>query len=232
MPESADSHTGDAAGRRAQLRNRNRRALIEATLDCVAEIGYARTSVSTIIERAGLSRGMIHLHFNGKDALMDAAVQHASDLYYENLYLLLDKVRPAAWPQERIEAVIRSDLSDTILNQHNVRIWYGFRGEARDRASIRTFSDTRDSRLRGLMFEAFLTIARDENACDATQVARDATHGTLAFLEGMWADYLIHPDAFDRDAACRIIFRFLSALFPRHFDLGGATPKPGQASEA
>lgn len=227
MPDSVDTQPDDAPDRRAQLRDRNRRALIEATLDCVAEIGYARTSVSTIIDKAGLSRGMIHLHFNGKDGLMDAAVQHASDLYYQNLYALLEKVRPSAWPQERIEAVIRSDLSETILNQYNVRIWYGFRGEARDRESIRTFSDTRDSRLRGLLFEAFTTIAVASGVDDPAQTARDAAHGTLAFLEGMWADYLIHPDAFDREEACRIIFRFLSALFPKHFDLAGATPDAG-----
>ncbi|MEQ9241079.1 TetR family transcriptional regulator C-terminal domain-containing protein [Roseovarius indicus] len=222
MPDSADNETEESHGRRAQLRERNRLALIEATLDCVAEIGFARTSVSTIIDRAGLSRGMIHLHFNGKDGLMDAAVQHASDLYYQNLYMLLEKVRPSAWPQERIEAVIRSDLSETILNQNNVRIWYAFRGEARERQSIRSFSDTRDDRLRGLLFQAFLTITRASYAHDPAQIARDATHGTLAFLEGMWADYLIHPDAFDRNEACRIIFRFLSALFPQHFDLRGA----------
>lgn len=92
------------------------------------------------------------------------------------------------------------------------------------RESIRSFSDTRDKRLRSLLNEAFLSICQTTGTADPAQTARDATHGTLAFLEGMWTDYLIHPDAFDRDEACRIIFRFLSALFPRHFDLAGATP--------
>lgn len=224
MPDSAETPTEETSGRRAQLRERNRLALIEATLDCVAELGIAGTSVSTIIERAGLSRGMIHLHFNGKDGLMDAAIEHASAEYYQNLYVLLEQVRPEAWPQERIEAIIRSDLGETILNRYNVSIWYAFRGEARVRESIRSFSDTRDKRLRSLLNEAFLSICQTTGTADPAQTARDATHGTLAFLEGMWTDYLIHPDAFDRDEACRIIFRFLSALFPRHFDLAGATP--------
>ena len=37
----------------------SRRALIEATLDCIAEDGIAETSVSRIIERAGLLRPSI-----------------------------------------------------------------------------------------------------------------------------------------------------------------------------
>ena len=56
-------------------KDQNRQRLIEATLDCIAEIGLVETSVSEIIARAGLSRGMIHLHFGGKDNLVIAAAK-------------------------------------------------------------------------------------------------------------------------------------------------------------
>ena len=64
-------------GKRQKLKEQNRVALIEATLDSIAEVGFARTSVSAIIDRANLSRGMIHLHFGGKDALVEAAAKHS-----------------------------------------------------------------------------------------------------------------------------------------------------------
>ncbi|WP_421906611.1 TetR family transcriptional regulator C-terminal domain-containing protein [Mameliella sp.] len=222
MTESSHDPSDNNGGRRAQLRERNRLAMIEATLDCVAELGIARTSVSTIIERAGLSRGLIHFHFNGKDGLIEAAIAHASNQYFDNLYALLEETGPEALPQETVEAVIRSDMSPSILNGYNVSIWYAFRGEARERKSIQSFSDTRDDRLRALLMKAFSNICRAEKVGDPSQTARDATHGTLAFLEGMWTDYLLHEDAFDREQACRIIFRFLSGLFPNHFGLNGA----------
>jgi TetR/AcrR family transcriptional repressor of bet genes len=44
----------------------------------------------------------------------------------------------------------------------------------------------------------------------------------MAMIEGLWVDYLLHPEDFDRVRAIRICFRFLAALYPQHFDLNGA----------
>ncbi len=211
------------AGKREQNREQNRLALIEAVLDSVAEKGISETSVSEIIQRAGLSRGMIHLHFGGKDNLVQAAGHHSSQEYYDGLEDLLAQAGDS--PQERIEMIVRGDLGERVLNQRNVSIWYAFRGEARNRSAIAAFSDTRDARLRNMVLSAFTRIARDMNMTDA-EAARDATHGLLALLEGMWTDYLLHPDRFDRDEAMRITFRFLAAMFPSYFTLKGAVVQP------
>lgn len=213
----------ETSDKRSQLRDRNRNALVEATLDCVAELGIARSSVSEIIARAGLSRGMIHLHFETKEKLLEAALTRANEVYYGQLEALLRQAGPT--PQETIDAIVRSDLSEQVLNRRYVRIWYAFRGEARERELFKTLSDTRDDRLRVLAFEAFLPILRAEGRADAAQVARDATHGLIAILEGMWNDYLLHPDAFDRDEACRIVFRYVAALCPAHFTAAGAVSR-------
>ncbi len=213
-------------GKRQQLKQQNRIALIEATLDSIAEIGFSRTSVSEIIDRAGLSRGMIHLHFGGKDALVEEAAKYSSAQYYESLNGLLQSAGSEA--QEIIEAIIRSDLSEGVLNVRTVSLWYAFRGESRKRAAIAAYSDTRDSRLRNLLFEAFLKLSRQSDVSQPETTAKDATNGTLALLEGMWADFLLHPQSFDRQVAIRTIFRFIAALFPGYFDLDGAvirTPK-------
>ena len=68
-------------GRRQEIRERNRLSLIEAVLDSVAEKGISETSVSEIIQRAELSRGMIHLHFGGKDNLVNEAARYSSEQY-------------------------------------------------------------------------------------------------------------------------------------------------------
>ncbi len=198
----------------------NRHSLIDATLDSIVEIGIAQTSVSEIIKRAGLSRGMIHLHFGGKEGLFVAAVKQAGETYYNNLNRFLDEAGKP--PQERVAAVVNGDLDETVLSNRTVSIWYAFRGAARERKTIAEYSDTRDERLNALLFRAFREIAESEDMGDPATVARDATHGTLALLEGMWTDYLLHPDAFDRAVAKRSVFRFLSALFSAHFDLMGA----------
>lgn len=207
-------------GKREQNREQNRLALIEAVLESVAEKGISETSVSEIIQRAGLSRGMIHLHFGGKDNLVHAAARHSSEEYYDGIEALLQTAGDT--PQARIEMIVRGDLSERVLNRRNVSIWYAFRGEARNRTVIAEYSDTRDGRLRNMIHNAFLRVVKEAGCADGAGVARDATHGTLAMLEGMWTDYLLHPDRFDREEAMRIVFRFLAAMFPAHFALTGA----------
>lgn len=206
--------------RRQQLRDKNRQALIEATLDCVAELGIARTSVSTIIERANLSRGMIHLHFESKDKLLEAAVAHAGVTYYAQLDQLLAQAGPS--PQETIEAIIRSDLSKAVLNRRSISIWYAFRGEARERETFREHSDTRDVRMSTLASDALLAMLRTEGVAGFEALAKDTADGLLAMLEGIWTDYLLHPDGFDRDRAARLCFRYMQAVLPQYFKADGA----------
>ncbi|MFN3209371.1 MAG: TetR family transcriptional regulator C-terminal domain-containing protein [Roseovarius sp.] len=190
----------------------NRRLLIEATLDIVAAHGISETTVSRIIERAGLSRGMIHLHFAGKNNLMAAAAEAYNTAYYEEMERQIDGHSDD--PVALLWAVVRADLSPQLLNGRSVRIWHAFRGVASVNPDIARFSDTRDLRLRKMLRGAFEAIAVTEGADDALMLSREATYGTLAMLEGMWTDYLTHMNEFSRADAEKIIFRFLSGLFP------------------
>ncbi len=205
--------------KRKKLAEQNRQALIDATLDSIAEIGIAQTSVSEIIRRANLSRGMIHLHFGSKDNLFIAAVMQTGEVYYEHLEKFLANAGNPA--QKRLAAIVDCDLDKKVLNKRSISIWYAFRGEAREGNAISNYTDTRDKRLNTLIYKLCRELADIEGIAEPALVARDATHGTLALLEGMWTDFLLHPNAFDRKRAKRIIFRFLSALFPMHFDING-----------
>ncbi len=163
---------------------------------------------------------MIHLHFRSKDNLFVAAVMRAGEDYYGHLENFLANAESPA--QNRLAAVIDCDLDEKVLNKRSVNIWYAFRGEAREGKAISKYTDTRDRRLNSLIYQAFRELADIEDHDEATLVARDATLGTLALLEGMWTDFLLHPDVFDRKRAKRIIFRFLAALCPMHFGIEGA----------
>jgi AcrR family transcriptional regulator len=56
-----------------------KRRLLEATIDCIVERGYARTTTSEIVSRAGLTRGAQLHHFVDRDTLLLAAVDHLSE---------------------------------------------------------------------------------------------------------------------------------------------------------
>ena len=193
---------------------RNKARLIEAVLDSIAEVGIAETTVSRIIERAGVSRGMIHLHFGGKDKLLAAAAAEFSARYYTEMDRQIAGTRND--PAARIAAVVRADLSERILNERSAAIWHAFRGVARTNAAIARYSDTRDARLRSMIYEAFSVLLVPETAADRAMVD-DVTLGAMALLEGMWTDFLTHPTSFSRDTSVRIVMRFLAAICPGKF---------------
>ena len=53
-----------------------RQALLDATIRCLVEEGYANTTTSRVAELAGVSRGAHLHHFQTRSALVAAAVEH------------------------------------------------------------------------------------------------------------------------------------------------------------
>jgi AcrR family transcriptional regulator len=60
----------------AERSERTRELLLDATISCLVELGYARTTVHEICQRAGLSRGAQQHHFATKAELMTSALEH------------------------------------------------------------------------------------------------------------------------------------------------------------
>jgi AcrR family transcriptional regulator len=60
----------------AERSERTRELLLDATIACLVELGYARTTVHEICRRAGLSRGAQQHHFTTKADLMTSALEH------------------------------------------------------------------------------------------------------------------------------------------------------------
>lgn len=50
--------------------------ILEATLECLSEKGYAATSTNEVVRKAGVSRGALVHHFSSKSDLVAAAAVH------------------------------------------------------------------------------------------------------------------------------------------------------------
>ena len=217
MAEQKEFDPGKAPKKRLPERDpeRSKLLLIEATLDALAENGISEATVSKIIARAGVSRGMIHLHFGSKDALIGAAAKLFSERYYDEMERQLTDA--ANGPTATVLAVVRADLGPQLMNKKSVAIWHALRGEAHRNATIGKYSNTRDRKLRKLISDSFAAVDTNHKGADRSALINDATLGTLALLEGMWTDFMVHPGSFNRDDAFRIVYRFLGGLFPEAF---------------
>jgi AcrR family transcriptional regulator len=59
----------------------SRARLLEAAVSCLAERGYAGTTIPEVLRRAGLSNGAMWRHFPSKAALLAAAAVHAEESF-------------------------------------------------------------------------------------------------------------------------------------------------------
>jgi AcrR family transcriptional regulator len=76
-----------AVARRTQAERREatQAAILNATIECLIEEGYANTTTTKVVERAGVSRGAQVHHFPTKASLVAAAVSYLADLRAEEI---------------------------------------------------------------------------------------------------------------------------------------------------
>lgn len=75
MPPT-DRPTRPARRTQAERREATRTALLEATIECLVDHGYAGTTTARVADLAGVSRGAQVHYFENKAALVAAAVDH------------------------------------------------------------------------------------------------------------------------------------------------------------
>jgi AcrR family transcriptional regulator len=57
-----------------------RQRLLEAAIECLADVGWAGSTVAVVAERAGVSRGAAQHHFPTREDLFAAAVDYVTEV--------------------------------------------------------------------------------------------------------------------------------------------------------
>ncbi|MCV7355905.1 TetR/AcrR family transcriptional regulator [Mycolicibacterium fluoranthenivorans] len=91
--KSKDSAAPRRSRQRVQERaDRTRELVINAAIECIREEGFAAASTRHIIERAGVSTGVVQYHFGDRDGLLTAVIDHAISTLVTSVNDLADKV--------------------------------------------------------------------------------------------------------------------------------------------
>src|SRR6185437_11506382 len=85
MARSAATATPPQRRSQAERSATTRQALLDATIACLVEDGYANTTTSRVSERAGLSRGAHLHHFQTRQALLAATMEYLAERRAESL---------------------------------------------------------------------------------------------------------------------------------------------------
>ena len=77
MPQEIVSKKRPVTGMTKQQQSeQTKKALLEATLDCLTENGYTGTSTTNVVKKAGVSRGALAHHFPSKSKLVAEAAAY------------------------------------------------------------------------------------------------------------------------------------------------------------
>ncbi len=128
--------TSTAHRTQAQRREQTRTALLDATIDCLVDIGYARTSVQEICARAGVSKGAVQHHFTAKAELMAAAVEHLTTKLRRQLAVSLDELPSGGTGVAAAIDLLWTGYSGT-LSTAVTELWVAARTDPELRAAIR-----------------------------------------------------------------------------------------------
>ncbi|GAB4583359.1 TetR/AcrR family transcriptional regulator [Nocardia sp. NPDC127526] len=81
-----------------QRSSETRARLLDATIECLVEYGYAGTTTPRVAERAGVTRGAQVHHFGAKEDLVVAAISHLAQRRTEAAMQELSRIKVGADP--------------------------------------------------------------------------------------------------------------------------------------
>jgi AcrR family transcriptional regulator len=198
-----------------QRRDETRRALLDAAVESLIEMGFARTTTLEVQRRANASRGALLHHFPSKTELLVAAVDHLAEMRAAELRLLSAEL-PAEGKGSRTDAVL--DL-----------LWQCFSGTFFQVAmELRTAART-DLELRPVLVAAEVAL-RDRIVAQARKLfgkevsehpgLERAIDFTLQFMIGSAMTAVLHEDA-----RLDILIDDFKTLFPTVLTNAATTPR-------
>ena len=111
-----------------------RRRLLEATVECLVELGWAGTTTTVVSERAGVSRGAQLHHFPSKQDLVVAAVEHLSELRRDDMVAAAADL-PAKGRTRAVLDVLAAQFVSPVFFAA-LELWVAARTDAELRAAV------------------------------------------------------------------------------------------------
>lgn len=198
--------------RRTAPKEERRVQLIKATIRSIAKNGLSVTTIATVAKEAGLSQGIINLHFQSKDRLLQETLGHIVREYRKVWFAALKTSGDSA--AEKLAALAAVDFNKRICQRNKLAVWFAFWGESHSRLTYRKMcaESTREYKqcLTGLCAEI---IREGGYKVNAQHIAT----GLLALNGGLWLDMLISPTDMPARQALEISQSYLCGVFPRHY---------------
>ena len=153
-----------------------RRQLIDATITSIGRYGLADTTLQRISREAGVSSGIIHHYFGGKDELLEATMRRLLQALREDVAAALGKARNL---EDRIVAVIDSNCAAGQFHGGVIAAWLAFWAQAPHVPALGRLQRINAGRLRSnLLYSLRRLLPREK--------AEETARGLSALIDGLW----------------------------------------------
>jgi AcrR family transcriptional regulator len=197
MPEAAR-----APRTQQQRRDETRRALLDAAVESLIEVGFARTTTLEVQRRANASRGALLHHFPSKAELLVAAVDHLAEMRARELKMLAKELPEGRARTDAVLELLWQCFSGTFF-----QVAMELRTAARTDAELRPVLVHAEKALRDrILAQARTLFGKDVAEHPGLERALDFT---LQFMIGAAMTTVLHEDPRLRD-----LIEDFKALFP------------------
>ena len=214
------------AGRRELKKALNRQKLIDATIDSIIEHGLSGTTVSTVVTRTGLSRGIVNLQFDSKEALLEATLRYLTEEWHLRWRAALEAAEPT--PAARLRSSLIVMFEPGLANQRRLAVWPVFWADSHYREMYARVCGKADADYRRALRGFCQALAEADKAAGGQAVVEPAliADALATLVNGLWMDILTIPERITRARARQICDLNLARWFPKHFAAPGPGDKP------
>jgi len=200
--------------RRTASKEQRQTQLIKATIRSIAKHGLSETTMATVAGEAGLSQGIINLHFKSKERLLEETLRYIVDEYRTAWYKALNNSGGSA--DKKLSALVAVDFDKRICQRNKLAVWFAFWGESRSRLTYRKICAESSREYKQVLTRLCETIIMEGTYITRAQ---DVATGLLAMSEGLWLDLLLDPSELTPEQAQAISMSYLRGIFPDHFSV-------------
>ena len=170
--------------------------LIEAAIACLSDGGLSAFTIERICREAGVSRGLISHHFEGKDGLLVAVYETMTEHLAASSYAGLS--RHDAAPAERLRDLIEASFRPAVFDRRPLRAWLALWSEAATDPRLQATHRQRYAEYRHGLTRALRALAKDRGVkLDPNRLATML----IALIDGLWLEWCLNPNAVSRKEA-------------------------------
>lgn len=183
-----------------------RRDLIAAVIATIHDRGAEGMTMQEVARRAGVSAGLAHHYFGGKQDLLVATMRHLLTELGEGARR---RLRAAETPDARVRAIIAANLAPEQCTPEVISAWLAFYDRAQTDPQARRLLEVYARRLDSNLAEALSKLMPRE-------AAQSVADGIAALIDGIWLRAALGYGPQSPDAAIALVEDHYDAMLARH----------------